>query len=279
MEITEKIHLLKIDFSVQITPEKSLPRFVNSLIIFGESITVIDSGVKGSYKLIYDYIERNNRKVEEIKTLILSHSHPDHIGSAKKIKMDTGCRVIGHLHERDWIENVDLQYEKRPVPGFKDLVDESVNLDDFLTGGEILELDNGIHISIINTPGHSKGSFSILFKEDLVLFTADSLPLANDIPTYDNYEELKNSLLLIKSINGYKILLSSWTPPLSDEEEISKLINEGESYLNILDIAVKEYYTQEELKTLENCRKVIKALNLPPVFVIPLVDRAFRTHL
>jgi hydroxyacylglutathione hydrolase len=278
MEITKNIHLQKIDFSVQISPEKSLPRFVNSLIVFGESITIIDSGVKGSYKLIYDYIEKNNRKISEIKTLILSHSHPDHIGSAKRIKMDTGCRVISHLHEKDWMENVDLQFKNRPVPGFYSLVDESVELDELLAGGESLELDKDIHISIINTPGHSKGSFSILFKEDAVLFTADSLPLANDIPTYDNYLDLKDSILTIKSISDYKILLSSWTTPLFDKSEILRLIIDGENYLNKLDIAVKEYYSQNELNALENCAKVIKTMNLPLVFINPLVDRAFRTH-
>lgn len=278
MEVTKKIHLLKIDFSVQITAEKSLPRFVNSFIIFGDYITVIDSGVKDSYKLIYDYIEKNNRKISDIKTLILSHSHPDHIGGAKKIKTDTGCKVIGHLLEKDWIENIDLQYKNRPVPGFYSLVDESVELDQLLVGGENLNLDKEINISIINTPGHSKGSYSILFKEDLILFTGDSLPLANDIPTYDNYKELKESLLLIKSISDYKILLSSWTPPLSDKNDISKLIIDGENYLNKLDMAVKQYYRQNELNPLDNCSKVIRELNLPPVFVIPLVDRAFRTH-
>ena len=101
MEITNKIHLLKIDFSVQITPEIALPRFVNSLIIFGETITIIDSGVKDSYKFIYEYIEKNQRKVSEIKTLIISHSHPNHIGSAKRIKNDTGCKVIGHFQEKN----------------------------------------------------------------------------------------------------------------------------------------------------------------------------------
>jgi hydroxyacylglutathione hydrolase len=278
MEITSKIHLLKIDFSVQITPDKSLPRFVNSLIIFGETITIIDSGVKDSYKVIYDYIERNHREISQIKTLILSHSHPDHIGSAKRIKKDTGCRVVGHLHEKDWIENIDLQYKNRPVPGFYGLVDESVELDELLSGGESLKLDKDINISIINTPGHSKGSFSILFKEDMILFTADSLPLAKDIPTYDNYKDLKKSLLLIKLLNDYKTLLSSWMPPLKDKNEILRLIADGEDYLNKLDLAVNQYYSQKEFKTLDNCEKVIKALDLPPIFVIPLVDRAFRTH-
>lgn len=112
----------------------------------------------------------------------------------------------------------------------------------------------------------------------LFLFTADSLPLANNIPAYDNYTDLKELLLSIKSINDYKILLSSWTPQLSDKEDILKLIIDSKNYLNKLDIVVQEYYSQNELNPLENCRKVIKSLNLPSAFVIPLVDIAFKTH-
>jgi glyoxylase-like metal-dependent hydrolase (beta-lactamase superfamily II) len=278
MEITNKIHLLKIDFEVQITPEKSLPRFVNSLIIMGDSITIIDSGVKNSYKLIYDYIEKNNRKISDIKTLILSHAHPDHIGSANKIKTDTGCNVIAHFFEKDWIENIDLQYKLRPVPGFYNLVDKSVKVDSLLVGIDDLKLDKDINISTFNSPGHSKGSFSILFNEDKILFTADSLPLENDIPTYDNFKDLKESITLIKSVNKYKTLLSSWTAPLNDKNEIEKLINDGEKYLDRIDVAVKKFYPEKESNPLDNCRKVINDLGLPPVFIVPLVDRAFRTH-
>ena len=278
MEITKKIHLLKIDFAVQIAPDKSLPRFVNSLIILGDSITIIDCGVKNSYKLIYDYIEKNNRKISDIKTLILSHAHPDHIGSAQKIKTDTGCNVIAHFFEKDWIENIDLQYKLRPVPGFYNLVDKSVKVDTLLVGVDDLTLDKDINISTINTPGHSKGSFSILFNEDKILFTADSLPLANDIPTYDNFKDLKESITLLKSVKNYKTLLSSWTAPLYDKNDIAKLFNDGENYLDKIDTAVKEYYSEKESNALDNCRKVINELGLPPVFIVPLVDRAFKTH-
>ncbi|MCK9181703.1 MAG: MBL fold metallo-hydrolase [Fibrobacteraceae bacterium] len=278
MEITKKIHLLKIDFSVQITPEISLPRFVNVLILFGNSITVIDSGVKNSYPFIYDYIQKQGRKISEIKTLILSHAHPDHIGSASKIKKDTGCKIIGHLNEKSWIENIDEQYKMRPVPGFYGLVDESVKLDTVLTGGESLTFDDDIHAKIINTPGHSKGSFSILFKDDSVLFTADSLPVENDIPTYDNFKELKKTIQNIKSIPDYKTLLSSWMSPLEDKANIVSFIEKGDQYLDRLDSCVKKHYSDKEEKPLDNCAKVIHELGLPVTFVTPLVDRAFKTH-
>ena len=56
MRLTGKIHLLKIDFEIRVSPEKTLPRFVNVLIIFGDKITLIDTGVKGSEERIFAHI-------------------------------------------------------------------------------------------------------------------------------------------------------------------------------------------------------------------------------
>lgn len=278
MKITDNIHLLKIDFAVQVAPGKALPRFVNSLIIFGKSITVVDSGVEGSHVYIYDYIKQNKREISEIETLIISHAHPDHIGSAKKIKEDTGCRIIAHHQEKDFIENIDLQYSRRPVPGFYNLVKEPAVVDEILYGGETLSLDTDITARIINTPGHSKGSFCILFNEDKVLFTADAIPVENDIPTYDSFKDLQSSMTRIGEIGEYSILLTSWTSPLFEKSSITQLFELGKSYLDRIDSAVKEQYPHDETSSLENCKKVLSALGLPPLFAVPLVDNAFKTH-
>ena len=76
MKLTDEIQLLQIDFEITISPEKKIPRFVNVLILFGDKITLIDTGVKGSEKIISDYIQKQNRDISEIDRIILSHSHP-----------------------------------------------------------------------------------------------------------------------------------------------------------------------------------------------------------
>ena len=115
MKLTEKIHLLQIDFEITLSPEKKLSRFVNVIIIFGNKITLIDTGVKGSEEKIFAYIKRNNRHFSEIETIILSHSHPDHIGSAAQIKELTGCKVLAHRNEKDWIENQRRNLHRPPI--------------------------------------------------------------------------------------------------------------------------------------------------------------------
>ena len=117
MKITDNIHQLRIDFNIQFAPDKILPRFVNVIIVFGDRITLIDTGVKGSETAIFDYIRQNGYSMADIDRIILSHAHPDHIGSAARIKALTGCKVLAHESEREWIENIDIQLAHRPGPG------------------------------------------------------------------------------------------------------------------------------------------------------------------
>jgi hydroxyacylglutathione hydrolase len=278
MQIISKIHLLELPFEIYFPNGQKIPRFVNSIIIFGKEITLIDTGVKYSMQSIFDYIERQGRKISEIKRIILSHSHPDHLGSAAKIKELTHCKVLAHKAEKEWIENIEVQLKNRPVPGFYELLDHSVKIDEFLEDGKELELDSDVHVKVIHSPGHSAGSINLQFIEDKVLFTADSIPLKNDIPNYDNFPILLNSLEKIRNNDSYEILLSSWTSPIEDKNLAINLIDEGKEYLNSIDQAVKAHYSDEETKPFEFCEKVITQLGLPPFFKNPICDKAFKTH-
>jgi glyoxylase-like metal-dependent hydrolase (beta-lactamase superfamily II) len=148
-----------------------------------------------------------------------------------------------------------------------------------LNSSDLFKADNEITLKIIHSPGHSKGSVNIYFIEDKILFTADSIPLKNDIPNYSSYSELIKSLNRIKSAEDYKILLTSWTPSLSDAYEIKNLITEGENYMLKLNEVVLQTYVGQESEPLAFCKKAIAQLGLPPFLANPIVDKAFRSHL
>ena len=279
MKLTEKIHLLKTDLEIALSTEKKIHRFVNVILILGNRITLIDTGVKGSEKIIFEYIKGQNRDYSEIDTVILSHAHPDHIGSVATIKELTNCKVLSHELEKDWIEDIELQNKQRPVPGFYNLVDKAVHIDGFISDNQIMSVENGLTIRFIKSSGHSKGSLNMIFEEDKILFTADSIPLKNDIPNYDNYFELMNSLEVIKNNTDYKTLLTSWTPPLTGRNEIEKLIEEGKEYLKLIDVVIKDSYKDKSTNKLDYCKIAVDKLGLPPFLVNPIVDKAFKSHL
>lgn len=278
MQITNNVHQIRQDFEISINEDLKVQRYVNIFIIFDKELTLIDTGTKSSFYLIKHYLECNGRSIKDIKNLILSHAHPDHIGSAHRIKEESKCKVFAHNLEKEWIENIQLQSCQRPVPGFYNLVDKSVNVDIELLGGETLELDCS-KLEIINSPGHSPGSINIHFKDENILFTADNIPVAGDIPNYYDYKKLKKGLQKIMNKYNPKILLSSWERPIYSRLDQFNLIQNGLNYLEKVDKAVRETYKFKNKNDLSACKEVIRLLKMPPFFINPIVDKSFKSHL
>jgi hydroxyacylglutathione hydrolase len=96
MQITPAIHALRHPFKIPVAPGIAIDRFVYSYLLVGETITLVDTGVAGCENIIFDYIRSIGRDPREISLIILTHSHPDHIGAARSVQEATGCSVMAH---------------------------------------------------------------------------------------------------------------------------------------------------------------------------------------
>ncbi len=278
MKITERVHALKHTFKIPISPEIALDRFVYSFIIFGdEGVYLIDSGVASSGENILKYIEENRCSECCVKWLLLTHSHPDHIGSAKLIQNKTDCKIAAHEAEKDWIEDIDKQFADRPVPGFKNLVNSSVKLNKYLSDGELFEPEKDIRIKVIHTPGHSKGSISLLIENEGVLISADSILLPGDLPIYEDAEEAVESIQKLAKVNNVEWLLASWDNPVQGDK-IKFRMNGSIDYLKSIHKYVKGIKDVSELEPMELCEKVVFSAGLPPAAVNPLAAAAFMSN-
>lgn len=279
MQVSEHIHALRIPFEIPVGPGKVITRDVYSYIVFGDKITLIDSGVKGAEKLIFDYIQKHGRDPKEISMVILSHSHPDHIGSVKSIKAKADCIVAAHAAERDWIEDTQKQFRERPVPGFQTLVEGPVLVDRLLFDGERFDVGNKINCEVMHTPGHSRGSITLLFENEKAVISGDALPLPNDLPIYEDIIATVESIRKLKTERSIAVLLSSWEPPIHGYEQIEKRIEDGLSYLRRIHKIVIE--TPEEIRQdlMKLCGHVVGKLGLPPAAINPLVARSFASNL
>lgn len=275
MQISDHLHLLKIPFQVPISPELKLERFVNLFLIYGdEEIILVDSGVAGAEARIGDYLAATGRGPEEIRRLILTHSHPDHLGGAAAICRLSGCAVAAHPAEQAWIEDTELQATQRPVPGFRQLVGGPVPVDRQLADGEIIALD-GLTLEVVHTPGHSPGSLSLYLPADRVLISGDALPLPGDLPIFTDWSASVTSLERLQGIAGVETLLSSWKQPRRGSE-VAATLAAGLAWLE----RIKACVGDEAGKTdpgdpLSLCRAVVARLGLPPAAVNPLVAKSF----
>lgn len=273
MQISSLIHAVRIPFTVP-TPLGTIERFVYVYLVCGEKVTLIDSGVAGSEAVIFGYLESMGRK-KEINRLLLTHSHPDHIGAARAIRAATGCPVLAGEIERSWIEDTEKQARERPVPGFGTLVGGSVALDRVLVAGELLDLGGGLTLEVIATPGHSAGSLSFFLREEGALFTGDAVPVPGDLPIYDDYRTSVATLEWLQRLDGVGLLLEAWQEPRP--ADTGDRLAAGTSWLHEVDAAIRQMLTRDQ-DDMGLCRDVVAKLGLSPLAVNPLVARSLRSH-
>lgn len=272
------IEPLRIPFSIS-APSGPLARFVYSFIISTHgSLTLIDAGVAGSEELIFSHLQRSGRRPEEISLLILTHSHPDHIGAAKAIREVTGCSIAAHGAERAWIEDTDRQNRDRPVPGFSRLVAGPVTVDRILKDGDTLELGDGLTLEVIHTPGHSPGSISLLLRPGMALFSGDAIPVPGDLPIYDDPRASLNSIERLMAMDGISSLFSSWDEP-KEGEEVYWAMDDGYARIQQVHEVVKGVLADNPgIDPAELTGMVVQELGLPAELANPMVTRSLLAH-
>ena len=244
MKIAENVHLIRKEFYV--TPE--VKRYINIYLITGESCYLIDSGVFGSEKIIDEYLHSIGRNMSDIKGIFLTHAHPDHIGGAAEIKRITDCKVYAPMLELDWIEDIDIQYRERPIPNFYTLLSESVKVDVPLQDGDMVTLEEGLEICALLTRGHSHGSMSFIFGDNII-FTGDAIPVAHDLPIFVDYEQSLYSLDRINELSNVQYFCPAWDE-IYDKIRLKEVVNDSKRMLHKLKDAVhqveKEYKQYDE---------------------------------
>ncbi len=280
MQIDKKVHALKVPFYITLPSGIPIERYVYVYLIYGSSsVCLIDTGVASSEQIIFDYLRKTDRKVDDISLIIQTHSHPDHIGATRTIKGETGCAVAVHPLEKAWIENVQLQAKERPVPGFDSLVAGSLAVDRTLEDGEIFDLGCGLKFQVIHTPGHSRGSLSILLLGYMVLFSGDAIPVPGEMPIYEDILASVESVKKLRNIPGIRHLLASWDEPRKGDEVYSRM-DEGLDYLQRIHTAVlKCSGGRPSPEPMELSKCVLGELDIPSEVANPLVAGSFAAHL
>lgn len=136
---------------------------------------LIDGGSPKKVKAFLAAMEKLSLNPAEIKLITLTHGHWDHIGSAGVIKNVTGAGIAMHREEKDWLEN-SLKPMPPGVTGWGRVLARilaislpwihipAAEVDVVLEDREFSLSDYGIPGRILSTPGHSRGSVSVLLE-------------------------------------------------------------------------------------------------------------------
>lgn len=160
---------------------------VNSyLIINDKEAVLIDVGFEPD--VIAEYLIANNL---ELKAILLTHAHLDHIGGLEEIRDRFNVDVYIHKNEAEWLGNPVLNGSK-DFPLFGEVKCKPTNK--LISDNEELVFGE-IKIKAIFTPGHTPGGVSYLINK--WLFTGDTL-FNNSIGRTDlwggNFKQLIDSI-------------------------------------------------------------------------------------
>jgi len=124
-----------------------------TLVLCGERRILIDTSTPQRREELLSALERRGLSPEDIDIVVLTHLHVDHTGN---VDLFPNALLLAHVDEI-------------PPQGIEPVLDEE-------------EICDGV--SLMHTPGHTRGSMSVLVEADRRYVVA-----GDALPTRDNYTE------------------------------------------------------------------------------------------
>lgn len=158
---------------------------VNTFLIDGGSdgLILIDAGFPGKADKIFDGIRNVGFRPSDLKHVVLTHAHYDHIGGLADVVKVTGATT--------WMSAIDAPIAEKgsgfrllkPAPEWipaimyrlvykADVTVDPARIDHTFADGDVLPLAGGL--KAIGTPGHCAGQMSLLWLGHRVLFVGDA---------------------------------------------------------------------------------------------------------
>jgi len=175
-QLTKNIHLLSFDFTEKI-------RSHIYLILDQNEAVLIDAHIGPMAEQVLEAIKEIT-PLSNLKKVILTHGHMDHIGACPLIEEKTDASIAIHTADAQYIQEPwtqfltlyqDLGITKQAYDDFISLAGgRGVKITHPLQDGDIIKVGS-IELQIIHTPGHSPGSICIYEPETKMMFTGDAL--------------------------------------------------------------------------------------------------------
>ena len=163
-------------------------RWVGWYLLVDETVTVVDCGFPRYHDQLPAALAELGRPLSSVAAIVLTHHHVDHLGSAERIRTETGAPVYVPTPDAEgartgkvspppglianvWRPNM-LRYLTHAARNGGTRIPPVKELRTY-EDGEVLDAAGGLRA--VATPGHTEGHCSLLAERQGVLFAGDAL--------------------------------------------------------------------------------------------------------
>ncbi|MDN3355721.1 MBL fold metallo-hydrolase [Actinomadura sp. DC4] len=172
---------------IELTPRLHFLRFpIGHAYLWQDpgGLTLVDSGVPGSGPAIAGAIRGLGHRLGDLRRLVLTHCHGDHVGAAAEVASWGPVEVCAHRADAPFIHG-EAEVPPPVLAGWeRELLDQvtrrmpaerpaPVRVDRPVEDGDVLGFGGGARV--VAAPGHTPGSVGIFLPEHGVLFAGDSV--------------------------------------------------------------------------------------------------------
>ena len=154
------------------------------LVEAGDDLVLIDTGLRKSPPRITEAIYSLGRLPQQVRAIVVTHTHPDHVGGLAEMQRRTGAEVWMHSDDAELVRQGILGRLPEAGPGRRSravvwVIDhvsahrgEPVVVAHEVSDGEELPFGG---LRAVHTPGHTLGHLALLLpREGGVLFVGDA---------------------------------------------------------------------------------------------------------
>jgi glyoxylase-like metal-dependent hydrolase (beta-lactamase superfamily II) len=160
------------------------------LIEDDDGVTLVDAGLPGVWTELGRAIRTIGRRPEDVKALVLTHAHFDHVGVARRLVHRLGVPVYAHRAERTLAEHPYRYAHENPRAAYPLKHPKALPiLGAMLAGGALAvkgtrvtnDLEAGATVPVpgrprvVESPGHTYGHCALHLPDRDVLLTGDAL--------------------------------------------------------------------------------------------------------